>query len=69
MTHTTPAMPVSEMPLRDLVSNYLALKRQARKGNSTAAEHAAVFRREISRREIDILAQPAGTDRRALAQS
>jgi hypothetical protein len=65
MTHTDLATPVSEMPLRDLVSSYLALKRQARNGDSTAVEDAAVFRQEIKRREIDHLAQPAGTDKRA----
>lgn len=67
MTHTDPATPVSEMPLRDLVSNYLTLKRQARNGDSTAAEDAAIFRSEIRRREIDHLARPAGTDKRAAA--
>lgn len=67
MTHTKLATPVSEMPLRDLVSSYLALKRQARNGDSAAGQDAAVFRREIKRREFDHLAQPAGTDKRAAA--
>lgn len=67
MTHTNRATIVSEMPLRDLVSSYLALKRQARNGDSAAGENAAVFRREIKRREIDHCSQPAETDKRAAA--
>jgi hypothetical protein len=67
MTHTNRATPVSEMPLRDLVSNYLALKRQARNGDSAAGQDAALFRQEIKRREIDHCSPPVETDKRAAA--
>lgn len=67
MTHTKLATPVSEMPLRDLVSSYLALKRQARNGDSAAGQDAAVFRKEIKRREFEHLAQPTAADKRAAA--